>query len=376
LKWYDQIVPASWLVAQHIREGRQKLNFSNWDSLAAGNQQANLFMSVNQVMFGEMPLTSYTTFHPDAKLSGKDLLTLKNYVRSLAPVRLSDTARTTVARQQFNQWAAGTLPSTQQVKPALNGIAYIQGYRNWQIVNVSDRYDNGTMRVILGNDIAMKAISAHTTNPWPNGTTFAKVAWEELVDSNKVAGSGELKQVEFMIKDDQKFASSAGWGWARWKGNDLKPYGKTLTFSQECVNCHHPVRHDDYVFTQPLTDNDRPDKITGLPKQQMITSLIDKKQQLHRVLYGNEIAVQHARSGASGPYPAGAILTLATWSQQEDARWFGALVPDHLNTVEVVKVGATTTYESYQAPGWKKASTDQPDRTSYITQLKAAVIFN
>ena len=233
------------------------------------------------------------------------------------------------------------------------------------------------MRVILGNDIAMKAIHDHKTNPWPNGTTFAKVAWEELTDSNKIATSGELKQVEFMIRDDKKFASSAGWGWARWKGNDLKPYGKTLTFSQECVNCHHPMKNNDYVFTEPLTDTDRPENITGLPQEQLITSTINKNQHTHSVLYGNEIAVQHARSGAPGPYPAGSVLTLATWSQQDDAHWFGAKVPDHLQSVEVVKVNANAAYEQYQSPGWKKAdATLRPDRINYITQLKAAVIFN
>lgn len=376
LKWFDQIAPASWLIAQHVRDGRKALNFSTWDSLATGDQKANLFLSVNQVMFKEMPLSSYTTFHPAANLSDKDLLTLKTYVNSLAPTKISDTARVTVANKQFALWATGILPYTQDVQPVLNGIAYVNGYRDWQIVNVSDRYDNGTMRVIFGNDIALKAIREHKTNPWPNGTIFAKVAWEQLVDSNKIAGSGELKQAEFMIKDDKKYASSAGWGWARWKGNDLKPYGKTLTFSQECVNCHHPVKQEDYVFTQPLEGKERPENITGLPQEQMITSLIDKNKHQHSVLYGNEIAVQHARSGAAGPYPAGAVLTLATWSQQDDARWFGALVPGKLQSVEVVKAGPATSYESYQGADWKKVSTAAPDRVSYITQLRAAVIFN
>ncbi|TWW00822.1 cytochrome P460 family protein [Chitinophaga pinensis] len=377
LKWFDQIAPASWLVAQHIRDGRKILNFSNWDSLAAGDQKGNLFLSVNQAMFGEMPLASYTTFHPEAKLTPAALNTLKTYVNSLAPVKVSDTSRFSVAGKQFAQWTAGTLPTVQQVSPVLNGIAYIQGYRNWQIVNISDRYDNGTMRVILGNDIAMKAIHEHKTNPWPDGTIFAKVAWEQLTDSSKIATSGELKQVEFMIRDEQKFASSAGWGWARWKGNDLKPYGKTLTFSQECVNCHHPMKNNDYVFTEPLTDDDRPEKITGQPQGQLITATIDKNKHTHSVLYGNSIAVQHARSGAAGPYPAGAVLTLATWSQQDDAHWFGAKVPEHLQSVEVVKIDADAAYEQYQSPGWKKTdATLRPDRIGYITQLKAAVIFN
>ncbi len=377
LKWFDEIAPASWLVAGHIRDGRKALNFSNWDSLAPGDQKANLFLSVNQVMFGTMPLPSYTTFHGDARLTEKDVNTLKTYVSSLAPLRISDTSRITVAQQQFRKWVVGALPAVPAVKPAPNGIEYIHNYRDWQIVNITDRFDNGTMRVILGNDVAIDAINKHKTNPWPNGTIFAKVAWEELTDSNSVSNTGELKQVEFMIKDDKQYAQTGSWGWARWKGNDLKPYGKTLTFSEECVNCHKPMKDKDLVFTEAMADADRPDKLLKMPQQQLISSVIDKKRQTHSVLYGNAIAVQYARSGATGPYPAGAELRLATWSQQEDAHWFGAKVPSHLQTVEVVKVGTTMAYETYQAPGWKQMSaTDHTDRIDYITHLKASVIFN
>ena len=377
LKWFDKIAPASWLVADHIGNGRKALNFSNWDSLSAGDRKANLFLSVNQVMFGTMPLPSYTTFHGDARLTEKDINILKTYVGGLAPVKISDTSRISVAQQQFSKWAAGTLPSVQDVQPAPNGIPYIHNYRDWQIVNISDRFDNGTMRVILGNDVAIEAINKHQTNPWPNGAIFAKVAWEQLTDSSLVANTGELKQVEFMIKDDKKYASTAGWGWARWKGNDLKPYGKTLTFTQECVNCHQPMKDNDFVFTPTMADADRPDKVVSGAQQQLITSVIDNKKQTHTVLLGNGIAVQHARSGAAGAYPAGSVLTLATWSQQEDTHWFGAKIPAHLQTVETVKVGATTTYENYQAPSWKQLpTTDQSDRINYITHLRASVIFN
>ena len=38
----------------------------------------------------------------------------------------------------------------------------------------------------------------------------------------------------------------------RWRGTDLKPYGKDAAFTNECVNCHTPVRQNDYVYTMPL----------------------------------------------------------------------------------------------------------------------------
>lgn len=377
LKWFDEIVPAAWLVAGHIRDGRKALNFSHWDSLSASDRKNNLFLSVNQAMLGTMPLPSYLAFHGDARLTDKDLNTLKTYVRGLAPVKGTDSAHAAVAQQQFNKWIAGALPATPEPAPAPNGINYIHDYRDWQIVNISDRFDNGTMRVILGNSVAIDAINKHKTNPWPNGTIFAKVAWDQLTDSNLITNTGELKQVEFMIKDDKQYANTAGWGWARWKGNDLKPYGKTLTFTQECVSCHQPMKDKDFVFTPTIPDADSPDKVVSDAQHQLITTVIDNKKQTHMALFGNDIAVQYARSGAPGPYPAGAILTLATWSQKDDENWFGAKVPEHLQTVEIVKTGAATSYEEYEAPSWNKLpAADRQDRIAYITGLKASVIFN
>jgi hypothetical protein len=64
--------------------------------------------------------------------------------------------------------------------------------------------------------------------------------------------TGEFQQVEFMIKDSKKYASTAGWGWARWRRTGLRPYGTTPAFSDECIGCHTPMRSNDYVFTMPI----------------------------------------------------------------------------------------------------------------------------
>ena len=64
--------------------------------------------------------------------------------------------------------------------------------------------------------------------------------------------AGDFLQVEFMEKDHSKYASTAGWGWARWRGMDLKPYGRDNGFAGECVGCHQPVAGNDYVYSQPV----------------------------------------------------------------------------------------------------------------------------
>lgn len=292
LRWYDQIVPAYWLVADHIRDGRQALNFSHWDSLAPGDQKNTLWLAVNQVLLHAMPLSSYTTVHPEAKLSAADIQVLKDYLLTQqAPPKKAP---------------AEALAKVTNVQPALNGIAYIPGYSDWQVVNTTDRFDNGTMRVIYGNDIATKAIRSKHTNPWPDGTVFAKVAWKEDTDTNGITHPGAFYQVEFMIRDSDRYADTKGWGWARWRGNDLKPYGKTATFANECINCHAPMADKDYVFTIPEAT------LTG----KLLTTFYDRNKQLNTAIIkrpDNTFAhiVRHVRP---------------------DPNWFGASIPGALES--------------------------------------------
>jgi len=138
------------------------------------------------------------------------------------------------------------------VPKALNGITYIPDYKNWQPISSTERFDNGTMRIIFGNDIAVKAIKNNSIRPWPNGTIFAKVAWAQQQDKDGNVSTGEFKQIEYMIKDDKKYASTKGWGFARFKTPKMVPYGKSIAFTNECVNCHRPLKNEDFVFTMPV----------------------------------------------------------------------------------------------------------------------------
>ena len=148
-------------------------------------------------------------------------------------------------------WQPGAAkPAAVPIAP--NGIAYLPDYKNWQAISTTERFDNGTMRVVFGNAVAVKAIREKHINPWPNGTAFAKVAWDQLADAEGNVRPGAFKQVEYMLKDDQKYAATKGWGWARFKTPKMVPYGKDALFTTECINCHQPMKNNDFVFTQPL----------------------------------------------------------------------------------------------------------------------------
>jgi hypothetical protein len=234
-----------------VRHARARLNFSEIGHLPAAQQKAALFEAVNQIQLGAMPLPAYKAVHPDSIVSPAQLTVLRNSLNPFIPSTAASPDDVHAADAQFDQWIQADT-SMRKVQPALNGVAFVPEYKNWKAISSTDRFDNHTMREILGNDIALKAIADGRINPWPDGTAFAKVTWFQQPDGTGAIHTGAFQQVELMIRDSNKYASTAGWGWGRWRGLELKPYGKDAAFTRECVGCHTPVRKNDYVYTMPI----------------------------------------------------------------------------------------------------------------------------
>ncbi len=251
LAWFDRIVPAYWLAVQDVKTARSHLNFSELGAQPAAKQRSVLYEAINQVQLGAMPLPAYRRMHPEALVTEQQLAVLRKYVSTLTPPAGASEAATEAADQQYASWtAAGKVTPIPAASP--NGIEFLPEYKNWKAISATERFDNQSMRVIVGNEIAVKAIAAKQIHPWPDGSVMAKIAWSQLKDGSGHVRTGAFQQVEFMIRDSRKYAATKGWGWARWVGTDLKPYGRGLSFTDECVSCHEPVRANDYVYTAPI----------------------------------------------------------------------------------------------------------------------------
>jgi hypothetical protein len=249
LAWFDLPVPAYWIVRDHVLDARQHINFSEIGKLPPAQQKSALYEGIFQVSRGAMPIPAYVAFHPEAKISEQDVTILKNYLTSISPAQ--PAAPEDTGAEQYEKWLAS---GNELSKPAAapNGIAFPSDYKNWKPISSTERFDNNTIRQILGNDIAIKAIAENKIDPWPDGATFAKIAWLEQTGPDGVIRPGPFFQVEFMIRDSQQYGNTLGWGWARWRGADLKPYGKDANFVDECVGCHRPLSDTNYVFTEPI----------------------------------------------------------------------------------------------------------------------------
>lgn len=67
--WYSHINPIGWVVSDHVVEGRDELNFSDWTSYSAKKADHKLEESMEYVKKDEMPLPGYVLLHAEARLS-------------------------------------------------------------------------------------------------------------------------------------------------------------------------------------------------------------------------------------------------------------------------------------------------------------------
>lgn len=348
LAWFDQIEPAYFLVRKDILIAREHLNFSTLGSKPAAAQQATLYEAVNMMQLGAMPLPRFTALHPQAKVTSEDLAILKAY---LAPWSTTPPASA----------ATITTPpptSLSVIQPEFNSLAFDKDFENWKPISFTDRGDNNSFRFILGNDIAANAAASGNIHPWPDGTRFAKIAWQQEKGADGLIHPRKFVQVELMVKDAHLYRQTAGWGWGRWRGLDLKPYGKDASFPGECTSCHLPMRDADDVYTLPIStaavtrEESLNNQAAALPPNlpfnplawNAITMFVDPATHTMSTLYGDTRAMQAAHGEPAVP---GAVLALVTWQQRDDPHWFGGRIPGKAISVEAVAIGPHPTYQRY-----------------------------
>lgn len=374
LAWFDEVVPAYWLVRKDILDARSHLNFSTLGQKPAPVQRAELFEAVNMTQLGAMPLPQFLALHPDAKVNQGDLEKLKGY---LAP--WGDTPA--------EQGTPADFATPSQVGPEHNGLAFDPSYKTWHLLSVTDRGDNNTFRFILGNDIAMQAAREGHVHPWPDGARFAKIAWQQRSTAEGLVLPGQFIQIELMVKDAKQYKDTEGWGFGRWRGPTLTPYGADASFVGECTGCHAPMNKHDFVYTMPISkaSADPADSLNNQAAFQMplpldltaarpLTMFVDRKHGTMSVLFGDDAAI--ARPQGSASWPAGSKLLLVTWKQAEDPHWFGARIPGQpvmIDSLQVAAGPAGSTYESHATDGRQQFPATQPVHSQqFVEQLAEA----
>jgi heme-binding protein/cytochrome P460 len=341
LSWFDEVQPAYWLVRRDILKARARLDFSTIGSKPEPAQKAALFESVTMMQLGAMPLPRYLQLHPESKVTAEDLATIKDYLSPWSsPIPAVPTDMGAAASFPINPHSA---------EESLNGIPYDRSWHSWKLLGITDRGDNRQFRLVLGNNAAVKAARMGNVHPWPDGTRFAKVAWLQQQTPEGLVVPGGFWQIELMIKDAKRFRATDGWGWARWRGINLKPYGKDAAFVKECTGCHLPMQGNDDVYTLPISsatvqgkevlDNAASRLPKGLPMNPLdwtpVTMYSDPQKHTISVLFINSKEI-----GTVAVAGDSSTMALVTWTERDDPHWFGARIADQVISVEILRPGA------------------------------------
>jgi len=145
-----------------------------------------------------------------------------------------------------------------------NGLAFseFKGYEGWQTISIS--HGEKLMALTVANPVMINAFQAGIPGngqPFPDGARMAKIHWNPKKQQTfpTTAVPGSLHDVDFMVKDSQRFSDSGGWGWAAFKYDaasdtftpatlaDTPPQGSDAKCG---LACHTIVRTRDYVFTE------------------------------------------------------------------------------------------------------------------------------
>jgi hypothetical protein len=81
--WYNRIQPVAWFLESHITDGKKELNFNEWGMYSNRRKNSKLKSIISQIKDDEMPLSSYTIIHKDAKLSKSQKALVIGYLKKL-----------------------------------------------------------------------------------------------------------------------------------------------------------------------------------------------------------------------------------------------------------------------------------------------------
>ena len=78
IPWYQAIAPISFKIKHHVDLGRKWLNFSEWENYTQKEKDQKL-KGIFRTVYAAMPLASYVWLHPEAKLTKKEIQTIRDW---------------------------------------------------------------------------------------------------------------------------------------------------------------------------------------------------------------------------------------------------------------------------------------------------------
>ena len=137
-----------------------------------------------------------------------------------------------------------------------NGLAFsdFRGYEDWQVVSTSRTDD--LLKVMVANPTMIAAYRAGIPGngrPFPDGSRIAKLEWKFKKSTEapfSVDVPDVLQDVFFIEKDNRRFPTTSGWGYAAFDYNAAADsFAPNKDGSANCgYACHTIVKAKDYIF--------------------------------------------------------------------------------------------------------------------------------
>ena len=88
--WYNNIAPVSWVMANHIDQGRKALDFSNWGTIDPAIKRERLERAKQVIYNYRMPKSEYIMMHENARLTAEEKQRLERFfdeeIKKLEPL--------------------------------------------------------------------------------------------------------------------------------------------------------------------------------------------------------------------------------------------------------------------------------------------------
>lgn len=130
-------------------------------------------------------------------------------------------------------------------------LAYPEGYRDWAHVKstlISPAHKRfasiGGFQHIYAN---AEGMTGYRTGAFPEGSIVV-FDWLEMRDNAGAFEEGARRQVDVMVKDERRFATTGGWGFQRFVKDSRTELAVKPT-PQECFACHDRLKKSGLILS-------------------------------------------------------------------------------------------------------------------------------